>query len=110
MRVVFCAQHLVLGGGRSTRPVSYRGAVQHLRNVSFNHARGTVRGMHDQAAPAAESKLVQCTMGALYDVVIDLRLGRPPTGGKPNTDTGGEFKSEFATSINTHVTRGNKPG
>jgi len=42
-------------------------------NISFNEKRGTVRGMHYQADPYQEAKLVRCTMGALYDVIIDLR-------------------------------------
>lgn len=42
-------------------------------NVSFNNRRGTLRGMHYQAAPHQEAKLVRCTRGALYDVAIDLR-------------------------------------
>src|SRR5438876_9269889 len=42
-------------------------------NVSFNKKKGTLRGMHYQAAPCAEEKLVRCTMGAIYDVIIDIR-------------------------------------
>jgi len=42
-------------------------------NVSFNTRRGTLRGMHYQTAPHAETKLVRCTRGAIYDVVVDLR-------------------------------------
>lgn len=42
-------------------------------NVSFNHFRGTLRGMHFQWSPMAEAKLVRCTRGAIYDVIIDLR-------------------------------------
>lgn len=42
-------------------------------NVSFNKQKGTLRGMHYQAAPHEEAKLVRCTKGALYDVIIDLR-------------------------------------
>lgn len=42
-------------------------------NVSHNVRKGTLRGMHYQAAPAAETKLVRCTRGAIYDVIIDLR-------------------------------------
>ena len=42
-------------------------------NISFNRRKGTLRGMHYQAAPHAEVKLVRCTRGAIYDVVIDLR-------------------------------------
>src|ERR1043165_3427570 len=46
-------------------------------NISFNKARGTMRGMHYQTAPFEEAKLVRCTMGGIYDVIIDLRPGSP---------------------------------
>ena len=46
-------------------------------SVSYNHRRGTLRGMHWQAAPHAESKMVRCTRGAIYDVIIDLRPDSP---------------------------------
>ena len=46
-------------------------------SISFNHKRGTLRGLHYQRAPHAEAKLVRCTMGALYDVVVDLRPQSP---------------------------------
>lgn len=42
-------------------------------NISFNARRHTVRGMHYQRAPHAQAKLVRCTAGAVYDVIIDLR-------------------------------------
>ena len=42
-------------------------------SVSFNHRRGTLRGLHYQAPPFAEVKLVRCTRGALFDVAVDLR-------------------------------------
>ena len=42
-------------------------------NVSFNRMAGTLRGMHVQIAPHEEAKLVRCTMGAIYDVIVDLR-------------------------------------
>ena len=42
-------------------------------NVSFNKLAGTLRGMHFQAAPFAEAKLVRCTSGRIYDVVVDVR-------------------------------------
>lgn len=42
-------------------------------SISLNKRRGTLRGMHYQAAPHAEVKLVRCTRGALHDVIIDLR-------------------------------------
>lgn len=46
-------------------------------SISFNNARGTLRGMHWQAAPFQETKLVRCTRGALYDVIVDLRPDSP---------------------------------
>lgn len=42
-------------------------------NISFNHKKGTLRGMHYQKAPKAEKKLVRCTKGKIFDVAIDLR-------------------------------------
>jgi len=42
-------------------------------NISFNKKKGTLRGMHYQTTPYEEVKLVRCTMGAIYDVIIDLR-------------------------------------
>src|SRR5262245_43154371 len=46
-------------------------------NVSWNRTRGTLRGLHYQVAPHAEVKLVRCTKGAVYDVIIDLRETSP---------------------------------
>ena len=46
-------------------------------SLSFNTRKGTLRGMHYQAAPFAEAKLVRCTSGAIYDVVLDLRPQSP---------------------------------
>jgi dTDP-4-dehydrorhamnose 3,5-epimerase len=46
-------------------------------NVSYNQRRGTLRGMHYQAEPHAEVKLVRCTAGAIYDVIVDLRPDSP---------------------------------
>ncbi len=46
-------------------------------NVSFNRRRGTLRGMHYQAAPHEEAKVVRCTQGAIWDVIVDLRPGSP---------------------------------
>ena len=42
-------------------------------SISWNSRRGTLRGMHWQTAPHDEAKLVRCTRGAVYDVVVDLR-------------------------------------
>lgn len=46
-------------------------------SVSYNRRRGTVRGLHYQAPPAAEAKLVRCTRGAIQDVIVDLRPDSP---------------------------------
>jgi dTDP-4-dehydrorhamnose 3,5-epimerase len=46
-------------------------------NVSFNARRGTLRGMHFQRSPHREAKVVSCTRGRVYDVVIDLRPDSP---------------------------------
>ena len=53
-------------------------------SVSFNTRKGTLRGMHYQLAPHAETKLVRCTRGAIYDVIVDLRPQSP------------KFKDSFA--------------
>ena len=46
-------------------------------SVAFNSRRGTLRGLHFQRPPAEEAKLVRCTSGAVYDVIVDLRRGSP---------------------------------
>lgn len=46
-------------------------------NLSYNKQQGTLRGMHYQAAPFGETKLVRCIRGAIYDVIIDLRPTSP---------------------------------
>lgn len=46
-------------------------------NLSFNARKGTLRGVHYQEAPHQESKLVRCTAGSIYDVVVDLRPQSP---------------------------------
>jgi dTDP-4-dehydrorhamnose 3,5-epimerase len=52
-------------------------ALMPQSSVSFNPRRGTLRGMHYQAEPHAEDKLVRCTAGAIYDVIVDLRPNSP---------------------------------
>ncbi len=49
-------------------------------NISFNARSGTLRGLHYQAAPWEEAKLVRCTMGAIWDVIVDLRPQSPHYG------------------------------
>ena len=60
-------------------------------NVSFNTKKGTLRGMHYQAKPYEEAKLVRCTRGAIYDVIIDLR---------PDSSTFKQWKGEELTADN----------
>lgn len=42
-------------------------------NISFNSKKGTLRGMHYQIKPYEEAKLVRCTQGSIYDVIVDIR-------------------------------------
>ncbi len=56
-------------------------------SISHNTRKGTLRGMHYQAAPYEEVKVVRCTAGALYDVIVDLR---------PNSPT---FKKHFGVEL-----------
>ncbi|WP_022835597.1 dTDP-4-dehydrorhamnose 3,5-epimerase family protein [Salisaeta longa] len=55
------------------------GCTPHMvqANASYTAAAGTVRGLHYQRAPHAEAKLVRCTAGALYDVIVDVRPESP---------------------------------
>ena len=46
-------------------------------SISFNRRAGTLRGMHYQAAPHGEAKLIRCTAGAIFDVIVDLRPDSP---------------------------------
>jgi dTDP-4-dehydrorhamnose 3,5-epimerase len=62
----FCAQEFAAQGLETS-------FVQ--ANISSNARAGTVRGMHFQRAPHAEVKLVRCTRGAIYDVIVDMREG-----------------------------------
>jgi dTDP-4-dehydrorhamnose 3,5-epimerase len=64
----FCANEFEAHG---LKPLVVQG------NLSFNHRAGTLRGMHMQVAPSPETKLVRCTMGAIYDVIVDVRPDSP---------------------------------
>ncbi|HMK86089.1 MAG TPA: dTDP-4-dehydrorhamnose 3,5-epimerase [Steroidobacteraceae bacterium] len=64
----FCAEEFAARGLPRVMPQS---------SVSFNARRGTLRGLHYQADPHAEEKLVRCTAGAIFDVIVDLRRGSP---------------------------------
>lgn len=50
------------------------------RSVSYNASRGTLRGLHFQSPPHAETKIVRCTRGSAFDVIVDLREGAPTFG------------------------------
>lgn len=56
-------------------------------SISFNKKKGTLRGMHFQVSPFEETKLVRCTKGEIFDVIIDLR---------PNSET---FKGHFSVIL-----------
>lgn len=61
-------------------------------NVGFSTRKGTLRGMHFQRAPHAEAKLVRCTMGTVYDVIVDLRPGSPTHGQWLGVELGAESR------------------
>lgn len=46
-------------------------------NVAYSRRRGTLRGLHFQLSPRAEAKVIRCTRGAIYDVIVDLRPSSP---------------------------------
>lgn len=62
-------------------------------NLSFSDREGTLRGMHYQVSPAAETKLVRCIRGAIYDVIVDLR---------PESDT---YLQHFGTELSAENRR-----
>jgi len=63
----------------SAREFAARGLASEFveNNISYSKNRGTLRGMHYQAAPYGQAKLVRCTKGAVFDVVVDLRPNSP---------------------------------
>ena len=63
----------------SRKEVEANGLISRVAetNISFSKRRGTLRGMHYQVAPYEQVKLVRCTAGAIYDVIIDMRLDSP---------------------------------
>jgi dTDP-4-dehydrorhamnose 3,5-epimerase len=63
-------------------------------NIAANRARGTLRGLHYQLAPHQEVKLVRCTKGAIFDVIIDLR---------PESDTYKQWLSVELTAQNNKL-------
>ncbi len=63
-------------------------------NISRNDRKGTLRGIHYQATPHTEAKLVRCTAGAVYDVALDIR---------PNSPTFGQWFGTTLTAENHHM-------
>jgi dTDP-4-dehydrorhamnose 3,5-epimerase len=63
-------------------------------STSFNARRGTVRGMHYQAAPHSEEKVVRCTAGAIFDVIVDIR---------PDSPTYSQWRSVALTAENRRM-------
>jgi dTDP-4-dehydrorhamnose 3,5-epimerase len=59
-------------------------------NLSFNRRKGTLRGLHFQASPHEEAKLVGCVAGRLFDVIVDLRPTSPTRGRWASLELGGE--------------------
>jgi dTDP-4-dehydrorhamnose 3,5-epimerase len=64
-------------------------------NASFNARRGTLRGMHYQADPHGESKLVRCVRGRIFDVAVDLRPDSPSKGSWHGVELSAENASAF---------------
>lgn len=64
------------------REFAAAGLVTHFpqHSISYNARRGTVRGLHYQEAPHSEAKIVRCTAGAIFDVIVDIRAGSPTRG------------------------------
>ena len=64
-------------------------------NMSFSAQKGTLRGLHWQNAPMAQSKLVSCTRGAVIDVAVDIRKGSPTYGEWVSVELSEENKRQF---------------
>lgn len=63
-------------------------------NISFNTACGTLRGLHFAVPPSHEPKLVRCTAGAIFDVIVDIRVG---------SETFGHWFATELTQANHHA-------
>lgn len=64
-------------------------------NMSFSAQKGTLRGLHWQNAPMAQSKLVSCTRGTVIDVAVDIRKGSPTYGEWVSVELSAENKRQF---------------
>ncbi len=63
-------------------------------NISYNSKKGTLRGMHFQRPPYAETKLVRCTNGSIYDVIVDLR---------PDSASFQQWSAHELNAVNRHM-------
>jgi dTDP-4-dehydrorhamnose 3,5-epimerase len=77
----------------SAKELSALGAIGQFveANFAYNHKRGTLRGLHWQAAPHEQAKLVRCTRGSIFDVAVDLR---------PESATYGQWTSVELSAAN----------
>ena len=77
----------------SAKELTELGAVGQFveANFAYNHKRGTLRGLHWQAAPHEQAKLVRCTRGSIFDVAVDLR---------PESATYGQWTSVELSAAN----------
>jgi len=77
----------------SAKELAALGAVGQFVEANFahNHKRGTLRGLHWQAAPHGQAKLVRCTRGSIFDVAVDLR---------PESETYGQWASVELSAAN----------
>ena len=66
------------------RQLGVKGAVEQA-NLSHSERRGTLRGLHYQLGPSAETKIVGCPKGAIHDVVLDLRRDPLPSAAGPRS-------------------------
>jgi dTDP-4-dehydrorhamnose 3,5-epimerase len=83
---IFCARELAARGLETN-------FVQH--SLSFSAARGTLRGMHFQAPPHGEVKVVECVKGAIWDVIVDIRPQSPSFGHWRNVELTAENRRQL---------------
>ena len=67
-------------------------------NQSFSAAKGTLRGLHYQLNPKAQTKLVRCTRGSIFDVAVDIRKGSPTYGEWFGIELSAENKKQLFSS------------
>ena len=83
---LFCAQTFAAHGLAS---------VFEQTSMSYNHRAGTLRGLHLQRPPHAETKLIRATAGAVFDVIVDLRAGSPAYGRWHGVELSAQSRRQF---------------